>query len=173
MARKSTNYIIIHCAATRPGQDIDIKDVDRWHREKGWRMVGYHFFIKRDGTVQTGRALMDGGAHASGYNEKSIGICLAGGLCDGLACDHEMVTFASGQRGKPEANYTPEQWASLRKLTLDMHKQFPEAQVIGHQDIANKACPCFNVKEWWKELLFQQTPQDDPPWYEKHLPTIP
>ena len=154
MTRKSTDYIIIHCAATRPGQDIDIKDVDRWHREKGWRMVGYHFFIKRDGTVQTGRALMDGGAHASGYNEKSIGICLAGGVA------------ANGKT--PEANYTPEQWASLRKLTLSLHKQFPTAQAIGHQDVANKACPCFNVKEWWEELLFQQNlhPLDDP-WWEK------
>lgn len=143
MPRKSTDYIIIHCAATRPSQDVDVKDIDRWHREKGWRMVGYHFFIKRDGTVQTGRPLMDGGAHAVGYNEKSVGVCLAGGVKE--------------EDGKtPEANYTPAQWASLLALVRELHAQFPNATVIGHNNVAAKACPCFNVKTWWQKTMQAQ-----------------
>ena len=138
MARKSTDYIIIHCSATKGSANTDIKDVDRWHRALGWRMVGYHFFIKRDGTVQKGRDLMDGGAHAVNYNEKSIGICMAGGLKeDGTT---------------PEANYTPAQWSALEGLVKDMAQQFPGAKVIGHNDVAAKACPCFDAKAWWAKL---------------------
>lgn len=146
MARKHTDYIIIHCAATRASQNIDIKDVDRWHRAKGWRMVGYHFFIKRDGTLQEGRRLMDGGAHASGYNDKSIGICMAGGV----ASDDKT----------PECNFTPEQWKTLRELVFKLKDQFPSAKVIGHSDVAPKACPCFDVTEWWQTLT---APQPDAP----------
>lgn len=136
MARKSTDYIIIHCAATRASQNIDVKDIDRWHREQGWKMVGYHFFIKRNGTVQTGRPLMDAGAHAGAeYNGRSIGICLAGGV---------------KEDGKtPENNFMPAQWDALKKLVEDMSLIFPGAKVIGHNDVAAKACPCFDAKQWW------------------------
>lgn len=139
MARKSTDFIIIHCAATRASQDIDISDIDRWHREQGWKMVGYHFFIKRDGTVQTGRPIMDGGAHAGPqYNGRSIGICLAGGV------EEDGST--------PEANFMPAQWDALRKLVRDMAVIFPDARVIGHNEVAAKACPSFDVQEWWPSV---------------------
>ena len=154
MARKRTDYIIIHCTATRASQDIDIKDVDRWHREKGWRMVGYHFFIKRDGTLQEGRQLMHGGAHATGYNDKSIGICMAGGMA------------ADGKTS--ESNFTRAQWATLRSLVLKLHVQFPQAKIIGHRDVAVKDCPCFDVAEWWKK---QTVPSAVKPWHKHHLPT--
>ena len=136
MARKDTDFIIIHCSATGPNHDVDIKDVDRWHRELGWKMVGYHFFIKRDGTVQKGRELMDGGAHAGPeYNNRSIGICMAGGVAED---------------GKtPEDNFTNYQWKALWHLVKEMTITFPEAQVIGHNDVAAKACPCFDAKDWW------------------------
>lgn len=136
MARKITDYIIIHCADTKPSMNTDIRDVDRWHREQGWRMVGYHFFIKRDGTLQTGRHLHDAGAHAKGYNEKSIGVCLAGGKSE------------DGKRA--EANYTDAQWQRLEEAVKELHQLFPGAAIIGHRDVdPKKACPCFDVKEWW------------------------
>ena len=139
MARKDTDYIIIHCAATKATQNTDIKDVDRWHREQGWKMVGYHFFIKRDGTLQIGRSLMDGGAHAGpSYNNRSVGICMAGGI---------------GKDGKTaENNFTGKQWATLEKLVRELHEQFPTAQVIGHRDVAPKDCPCFDARAWWAGL---------------------
>ena len=154
MARKATDYIIIHCSATKPSHNVDIKDIDRWHREQGWRMVGYHFLIKRDGTVQEGRGLMEGGAHAKGYNERSIGICLAGGICGGEACEHEHVSWASGQKGKPENNYTLRQWEALEILVSTLKEErFPDADVIGHNDVEpGKACPCFDVKTWWNQV---------------------
>lgn len=138
MARKVTDYIIIHCSATKPSRNVDIKDIDRWHREQGWRMVGYHFLIRRDGTTQEGRGLMEGGAHAKGYNDCSIGICLAGGVSEA-----DGVT--------PEENYTRAQWEALEILVSTLKEEhFPEAEVIGHNDVdSGKACPCFSVKSWW------------------------
>ncbi len=137
MARKATDFIIIHCAATGPSHDVDIKDIDRWHRAQGWRMVGYHFFIKRDGTLQTGRPLMDGGAHAQGYNERSVGVCMAGGVAE--------------DGSTPENNFTPEQWNSLHNIVTELQQQFPQAKVIGHRDVAKKNCPCFDVSGWRSE----------------------
>jgi N-acetyl-anhydromuramyl-L-alanine amidase AmpD len=97
---------------------------------------------------------MDGGAHAGkAYNNRSIGICLAGGIQDGKGGDANgdgvVETFENGQKGVPEANYTPAQWRALSALVKQMREQFPQAQVIGHNDVAPNACPCFNVREWW------------------------
>ena len=76
MARKKTDFIVIHCAATKPSMDIDINVVDQWHRKRGFFSVGYHFVIKLDGTRQVGRSLDEVGGHAKGFNHKSIGIFL-------------------------------------------------------------------------------------------------
>ena len=75
-------YLVIHCAATRPSQDISAEDIDRWHKEKGFDKIGYHYFIKRNGNIENGRLETETGAHAYGYNSKSLGICLAGGVTE-------------------------------------------------------------------------------------------
>ena len=118
--------------------DETLKEIDRWHRQRGFLKIGYQFVIRRDGTLETGRALEDVGAHTTNFNSRSVGICLVGGL------DEQM---------KPEANFTPEQWAALEKLVKGLKsKHYPNAQVIGHRDVAAKECPCFDVKSWWSEI---------------------
>ena len=134
--RKETKEIIVHCAATKPSMDIGASDIDRWHRERGWLKIGYHFVIKRDGTVETGRELEEVGAHAKGHNAISVGICMVGGLSE----DNE-----------PETNFTADQWSSLENLVDDLKEKYPDANVIGHNDISSKACPTFNVGEWYDE----------------------
>ena len=96
--RQRTDYIIIHCSATPPNMDVNAKEIDRWHRQKGWLGIGYHYVIKRDGTREVGRKLSEAGAHCIAYNHKSVGICLVGG-----------VDVAGG---KAENNFTPE-WISI------------------------------------------------------------
>jgi N-acetylmuramoyl-L-alanine amidase len=120
--------------------DVDAKMIDRWHRQKGWLMIGYHKVIKRDGTVEDGRPLDMIGAHVEGYNHDSIGICMAGGL------DH---------KGNPENNFTPAQWDSLKALLVEFRKDYSGAQILGHRDFPKvaKACPSFDVKEWLKTWL--------------------
>lgn len=138
---RTINYLVVHCDATRPSTNFDVSDIDRIHREKGWNGVGYHWFIRRDGTLQPGRSESVIGAHVYGHNNDSIGICLAGGLNED--------TF------KPENNYTNMQFATLEVLLREKTEEYPGARVLGHRDFlgVKKACPCFDVIPWWAEVL--------------------
>ena len=135
--RKKTDYIVLHCSATRPSQDIDAKEIDRWHRARGWLKIGYHFVITRDGKQEVGRELMEIPAHAKGYNHKSIGIVMCGGVTEE---DHT----------KPENNFTPAQWETLDNLLSVLTDRFPKATIIGHNEISGKDCPSFDVQEFLK-----------------------
>lgn len=130
-------YIIIHCSATPPKMDIGRKEIDRWHRQKGWLKIGYHFVIRRNGTVEKGRDLSEAGAHAVGYNDRSLGICLIGGVNDQM---------------KAEANFTQAQWSALIRLLKELKALYPDAKIIGHNEVASKSCPSFNVQEWLKTV---------------------
>ena len=77
--KRKIDKIIVHCSATKPSHDIDVKEVDKWHKKRGWSGIGYHFFIKRGGQIEIGRSLEKQGAHTKGHNKSSIGICYAGG----------------------------------------------------------------------------------------------
>lgn len=134
---RKINTIAIHCAATRPGLDIGAKEIDQWHLRRGWAGIGYHWVIRRSGTVEQGRPEDKAGAHVAGHNAHSIGICLVGGLDD---------------NGKPAANFTPEQLAALHRLVeeLKSHYHIAEERIMGHRDFpgVKKDCPCFNVRHW-------------------------
>lgn len=135
--RKETNKIIVHCSATKPSMDIDAKEIDRWHRRNGWLMIGYHYVIKRDGCVQIGREEDVIGAHVSGHNDDSVGICMVGGVNDA---------------GKAEQNFTTDQYESLAALLYSLEKKYPQAQVSGHRDwTSHKECPSFDVRSWWNK----------------------
>ncbi|MBQ1652670.1 MAG: N-acetylmuramoyl-L-alanine amidase [Bacteroidales bacterium] len=124
--------IIIHCSATKEGHPFFAADIDRWHKAQGWSGIGYHYVIDIDGKVETGRAEYQTGAHAKGHNANSIGICYIGGL---------------DINGKPKDTRTPEQRKSLAELVARLKVKYPKATVHGHNEFANKACPCFNVRK--------------------------
>jgi N-acetylmuramoyl-L-alanine amidase len=140
--RKRTDHLVIHCSATRAVMDVGAADIRRWHRAQGWSDIGYHYVIRRSGKLETGRPLETIGTHVKGHNTDSVGICLVGGL--------------NNQTFKPENNYTPQQWDTLRKLLTGLLKKYPKAKVLGHRDFAGvaKACPCFNAKTWAKQNGF-------------------
>jgi N-acetylmuramoyl-L-alanine amidase len=142
MARRKTDFIAIHCSATRGIQDVGVADIRKWHKAQGWKDIGYHFVIRRNGKVETGRAIDAVGSHVQGYNVNSVGICMAGGLDD--------------KTWKPVDNFTAAQWASLRTLVARLVKMYPKAKVLGHRDFPNvkKACPCFNARVWAKKSGF-------------------
>lgn len=124
--------IIIHCSATKEGHPFFAADIDRWHKAQGWSGIGYHYVIDIDGKVETGRAEYQTGAHAKGHNANSIGICYIGGL---------------DINGKPKDTRTQEQRESLAELVARLKVKYPKATVHGHNEFANKACPCFNVRK--------------------------
>ena len=137
MSRKSTDYIIIHCTATKPSQNIGFEEVNFWHLARGWMGCGYHFIIKRDGVIEDGRTTDAVGAHCRGKNHNSIGISLVGGM-------NEEFTAA-------ENNFTGEQWESLKKLVEELHTKYPEAELKGHYHFnPDKECPAFDVDDWSK-----------------------
>ena len=127
---RTINEIIIHCSATREGQAFTAKDIDRWHCEKGYRMIGYHYVILIDGTIESGRPLEQAGVHCQGHNAHSIGICYIGGL---------------DNSGHPSDTRTPQQHRAMKQLINKLLQRFPNATVHGHCEFANKDCPCFEV----------------------------
>ena len=144
--------IIIHCSATRAGQDLTAKDIDRMHRARGFSQIGYNYVIRIDGAVEKGRSLAVDGAHCntkgfseSSYNKHSVGICYIGGL---------------DANGKPADTRTIAQKAALRELVAKLCKEYEIIEVLGHRDTSPdldgsgevepkeyiKACPCFDVR---------------------------
>mgnify|MGYP003299074206 FL=1 len=124
--------IIIHCSATPEGRNWTIKDIERDHKAKGYKKVGYHYVICLDGTIETGRAESEMGAHCKGHNAHSIGICYIGGL------DKKM---------RAKDTRTAAQKTALVKLVRSLKTRYSGVVVRGHNDYANRACPCFDVKE--------------------------
>jgi len=134
---RDINKIIIHCSATKPSMDVCAEDIRQWHRGKGWDDIGYHYVIKRDGTLEKGRDMRTAGAHAKGHNFSSAGICLIGGI------DEEK---------NADDNFTLKQYNTLIQLISFLEMTFPIEEVLGHRDLpdVNKDCPCFDVRAWLK-----------------------
>ena len=137
--RTRTDFIVVHCAATKASMDIGVREIRQWHvRDNGWLDIGYHYVIRRDGTVENGRPQDVVGSHVKDYNSRSIGICLVGGVTD---------------RGAPQDNFTPAQYASLETLLKVVKRTYASAQIVGHRDLdSGKACPSFKVSDWLKSV---------------------
>ena len=139
--KKVVDTIFVHCSATRPDWMAQwsfadrVKEIKRWHLEKKWSDIGYHWLIDRDGSITQGRKEFVVGAHAAKYNTGSIGICLIGG-------------FGSSENDPFEKNYTPQQEHALRTLINDIKSRTPIKRVRGHNEVSAKACPGFNVSRW-------------------------
>jgi N-acetylmuramoyl-L-alanine amidase len=147
------NEIVVHCTATRAewwatrSLAQKVAEVRLWHtRDRGWRDIGYHYLIDRDGKVASGRPVEQVGAHVQGRNTGTIGVALFGGH-GGATTDR----FSD--------HFTPAQDAALRRLLTDLSERFPAiTKISGHHEYAAKACPCFNVRQWLAEGDFTPAP---------------
>lgn len=141
---RKIHYIVVHCSATREDSRLSVEALRQEHLRRGFGGIGYHYYVRRDGTVANTRPLDRAGSHVRGYNKYSIGICYEGGL----AAD-----------GTPKDTRTPEQRMSLRLLAAQLLRRFPNARLCGHRDLSPdldgngvvdpvewvKMCPCFDV----------------------------
>lgn len=115
------SIIILHCADTPDTSEFDVEDIRRWHRERGFNDVGYHYIIKRDGRIQMGRLETVVGAHTRSHNRGSLGVCLIG-----------------------RKRFTKAQHASLDKLYIDIFLRhgIDSRDVYGHYEFdSGKTCP--------------------------------
>ena len=136
---RKINKIIIHCTATPEGREHDVADIRRWHLKRGFNDIGYHYLIHIDGTIEEGRPINKQGAHCSGENKGSIGLCYVGGM--------------SKDMKKAKDTRTQAQKDSLIKLMHELIYKYNKYMTIhGHNEYANKACPSFNVKEEYANL---------------------
>lgn len=139
---REIDEIIIHCSATRPDQNISAADINHWHIIQGWEGIGYHFFIKLDGTIEPGRPINQVGAHCKGHNSNSIGICYAGG------------TVRYNDQAYNTDTRTPEQIRSMYLLIVTLLHCFPTIKKIsGHNQYAKVDCPCFKVVDEYGNLI--------------------
>lgn len=135
---REINSLIIHCSATPEGRDFTVEDIDRCHRQRGFRCIGYHYVIYRDGSIHPGRPVAREGAHCLGHNADSIGICYIGGV---------------DAAGKPKDTRTLLQKKALTLLVSDLCRQYNilRINVYGHNEFAAKSCPCFDVKKEFRQ----------------------
>lgn len=135
---RAVDLLVVHCTATPPTHDWGVAEVDQLHRGNGWEGIGYHAVIRRNGVTEQGRSLSRVGAHAQGYNTRSIGVALVGGV------DSQL---------RPQNNFNPAQFSALRTYVLEFLNKVPGGKVIGHNEISSKACPSFDVQAWLKDNI--------------------
>lgn len=135
---RNISLIIIHCSAVRPGQKSSAAQIDIWHRRLGWKGIGYHYVVRRNGDIETGRPEQVAGAHCAGHNRHSIGVCYEGGL---------------DTNGRPCDTRTEAQRTSLLRLLKALRWRYPHALILGHHQLCRaKACPCFDAAREYKDI---------------------
>jgi len=140
---RSINLLVVHYSAVRPYQTSSADEINNWHKNRvthgiHWKGIGYHYVVRRDGSIETGRPLSEPGAHCVGHNKYSIGICYEGGL---------------DNNGDKADTRTPAQKQALRKLLEELHAQFPKALIVGHHDLnPSSPCPMYDVISEYRDL---------------------
>lgn len=136
---RTINWIVIHCSATPEGRDVRTETIKKWHvDDNGWSDIGYHYVIELDGSLVEGRKEEKQGAHAKGYNSNSIGVCYVGGM--------------TKDNKEAKDTRTENQLITMFWLLKDLKNRYPEAQIIGHNNISSKDCPSFDVEKWVKDV---------------------
>lgn len=138
---RKINKIIVHCSATQEGRDVATEEIRRWHLSRGWRDIGYHYVVQRDGTVEEGRPIEMSGAHTKGHNFDSIGVCYIGGV------------ESEKKNGKwiPKDTRTDEQKEALVDLLCQLKDTYG-GTIYGHNNFSSKSCPCFDAKEEYENI---------------------
>lgn len=139
--RPYTKYVVLHHAAARVCSPYQ---VDSWHKANGWSSIGYHFFIRKDGTIYRGRPEWAVGAHASGKNSESIGVCVEG--------NYDL-----------ETNMPTLQKNAIKDVLSYLKDKYPKAGIKGHKEVGATGCPgkyypLQEMKDYWNEKKMEEKP---------------
>ena len=135
---RKINKIIVHCSATPENRETTVEEIDKWHKARGWKSIGYHYVIYLDGSIHKGRDESEIGAHCADQNTNSIGVCYVGGV------------DSSGKT--PKDTRTEAQKKSLLELLKKLKEKYPNATIHGHREFAAKACPSFDARHEYKNI---------------------
>ncbi|MGM9818858.1 MAG: N-acetylmuramoyl-L-alanine amidase [Paludibacteraceae bacterium] len=149
-------YLVIHCTSTPAGREVTAADIKRWHTSappvgRGWKQVGYTDLFHLDGSIER---LVDNNEDANvdsweitngvaGYNSTSRHIVYAGGV------DADNKKRAKDTR-------TPAQREAMKRYVLEFHRKHPTVKIVGHNELAAKACPSFDVPQWLESIGIKQ-----------------
>lgn len=136
--KRNIKELIVHCSATPEGKDYSVDTIRQWHLQRGFSDIGYHYVVYRDGSIHIGRDESIIGAHCTGHNTNSIGVCYIGGV----ATDGKT----------PKDTRTAEQKQSLVKLLKELKTKYPQASIHGHRDFSSKACPSFDATKEYSSI---------------------
>ena len=133
------DLIVIHCSATRVTREFTYEDLESCHMARGYKAIGYHYYITKDGKLHKCRPEDVIGAHARRYNAHSIGVCYEGGL---------------DAKGEKADTRTPAQKQTLITLLRALKADYPDARILGHRDLpwVKKDCPCFDARAEYLNL---------------------
>lgn len=147
--KREITHIVLHCTATPASMDIGVNEIRDWHvTENGWSDIGYHYVIRRDGTIEDGRPVERQGAHVAGFNKNSIGVALVGGVA------------SDGKTS--EDNFTPEQIDAACTLCIQLMNIYgvEYKNVLGHKEVIDtithgspKDCPVFSMEDFRVRLF--------------------
>ena len=157
-SKRRIDYIVVHCTATREGQDMTVAQIRAEHKAQGWSDIGYHYVVDLKGRIYAGRDVDIAGSHVKGYNANSIGVVYVGGL--------ENKPGVPDVQLKAKDTRTEEQKISLLSLLMDLRKLYPNAKILGHRDLSPdknhdgvisadewiKDCPCFEAQGEYKNV---------------------
>lgn len=135
---RNITEIIVHCSATPEGKDYTVDDIRKWHLARGFNDIGYHYVIYRDGSIHVGRSESVTGAHCTGHNANSIGVCYIGGM--------------DAANKNPKDTRTPAQKEALLKLLKELKSKYPKAKIYSHNNFAAKACPSFDATKEYSNI---------------------
>ena len=139
-SKRTINEIIVHCTATPEGREVSVDEIRRWHKQRGFSDIGYHYVVHIHGEVENGRDVDLVGAHCTGHNTHSIGVCYVGGM--------------DRANKNPKDTRTLAQKAALLKLLEELKTLYPKARIYGHRDFANKACPSFDATMEYRQISY-------------------
>lgn len=136
--KRTIKELIVHCTATPEGKDYTVDTIRQWHLQRGFSDIGYHYIIHLDGSISKGRDESVVGAHCTGHNTYSIGVCYVGG------CKADGKT--------PKDTRTSAQKQALLDLLKELKGKYKGASIHSHKDYANKACPSFDATKEYANI---------------------
>ena len=135
--RSETDQVVIHHTGNPTDDDLSAAEINASHKARGWSCIGYHYVVRKDGTVEQGRPHWTVGAHAYGHNSHTIGIHVCGNFEEAVPTDEQIESLAM----------------LLANLCTDYGLPIDRDHIVGHRELMATACPGKNLYEMMDAIV--------------------